>query len=67
MGKAGEQFAVVALAIISVAIIAVLVSKNAQTSSVIGSIGKAFSQSLGAAISPVTGNSASVGNFGSSL
>ena len=64
MGKAGEQFAVVALAIIGVAIVAVLVSKNAQTSSVIGSIGKAFSQSLGAAIAPVTGNAAGVGFTG---
>lgn len=42
-------------AIIGVAIIAVLVSKNANTSSVIGAGGSAFSQALGTAISPVTG------------
>lgn len=45
----------VTTAIIGVAIIAVLVSKNAQTSQVIGAGGSAFSQALGTAISPVTG------------
>ena len=53
MGKAGEQFAVVALAIIGVAIVAVLVSQKAQTSDVIKSLGSAFSNSLGATIKPV--------------
>ena len=47
-------------AIIGVAIIAVLVSKNANTSGVISAGGSAFSQALGTAISPVTG-----GSFGS--
>lgn len=42
-------------AIIGVAIIAVLVSKNANTSGVISAGGSAFSQALGTAISPVTG------------
>jgi hypothetical protein len=65
MGKAGEQFAVVALAIIGVAIVAVLVSKNANTTGVIGAIGKAFSGALGTAVSPITGGT-SVG-IGSSL
>lgn len=45
----------VLLAIVGVAIIAVLVSKNANTSGVITSGGSAFSQSLGTALSPVTG------------
>jgi membrane DNA delivery protein len=45
----------VLLAIVGVAIIAVIVSKNANTSGVIGAGGSAFSQSLGAAISPITG------------
>lgn len=49
----------VALAIVGVAIIAVLVSKNAATPQVIQSSGQAFSQSLGTALSPVTGT----GNF----
>ena len=48
-------------AIIGVAIIATLVSKNANTSQVIQSGGQAFSQSLGTALSPVTGG----GGFGS--
>jgi len=41
-------------AIIGVAIIAVLVSKNANTTGVITAGGSAFSQALGTAISPVT-------------
>jgi len=47
-------------AIIGVAIIAVLVSKNANTTGVISSGGSAFSSILGTALSPVTG-----GGFGS--
>ncbi len=52
----------VATAIVGVAIIAVLVSRNAQTPQVIGSMGGAFSQSLATALSPVTGGS-SFGSF----
>ena len=48
-------------AIVGVAIIAVLVSKNANTSGVIQAGGSAFSQSLGVALSPVTGG----GGYGS--
>ena len=47
----------VATAIVGLAIIAVLVSKNADTSSVIGAGGTAFAQAVGAAVSPVTGGS----------
>ena len=47
-------------AIIGVAIIAVLVSKNANTSGVISAGGSAFSSALGTALSPVTG----YGSFG---
>ena len=50
-------------AIIGVAIIATLVSKNANTSQVIQSGGAAFSQSLGTALSPVTGGSSGIGSF----
>ncbi len=49
----------IATAIVGVAIIAVLVGSNSQTSSVIGSAGNAFAQDLGVAVSPVTG-----GGFG---
>jgi hypothetical protein len=44
-------------AIIGVAIIATLVSKNANTTSVIQAGGSAFSSALGTALSPVTGSS----------
>lgn len=44
-------------AIVGVAIIAVLVSKNANTSGVIQAGGSAFSSALGTALSPVTGGS----------
>jgi hypothetical protein len=44
-------------AIIGVALIATLVSKNANTATVVQAGGAAFSQSLGTALSPVTGGS----------
>lgn len=46
----------VAVAIVGVAIIAVLVSKNANTSGVINSAGNAFSGALTAAVAPVSGS-----------
>jgi hypothetical protein len=48
-------------AIVGVAIIAVLVSKNANTAGVISAGGSAFGSALGVALSPVTGS----GGFGS--
>jgi hypothetical protein len=53
MSKIGEQLTVIALAIIGVAIVAVIVSQNANTSGVIGALGNAFNRGLGAALSPV--------------
>lgn len=53
MGKIGEQIAVVALAIIGVAILAVIVSNQSNTSNVIGAFGNAFTGSLKAALSPL--------------
>ena len=52
-------------AIVGVAILAVLVSRNANTSGVISSAGNAFSQALGVAVSPVSGAAGGM-NFGSS-
>lgn len=49
----------VATAIIGLAILAVLVSKNANTANVIGAAGRALSSNIGAAVSPITG-----GGFG---
>lgn len=51
------SFVSIALAIIGVAVIAVLVSKGANTGNVFGSIGTSISNILCAALSPVTGNS----------
>jgi hypothetical protein len=44
----------VAVAIIGLAMLAVIVGRNAQTSSVIKSMGDAFSSALKTAVSPVT-------------
>jgi len=56
MGKIGEQVTVVVLAIVGVATLAVVLSKNANTTGVIAAAGSGFSQSLAAALSPVAGN-----------
>lgn len=53
----------VATAIIGLAIIAVLVSKNANTSGVLGAGGSAFSRVLAAAEAPVTGTATMGGSF----
>lgn len=50
-----EPVITIAAGVIGLAIIAILVSKNAQTSSVIGAAGSAFSNVLSAAEAPVTG------------
>lgn len=52
----------IALAIVGVAFLAVLVSRNANTSGVISSAGTAFSNALAAAEGPVSGNTFHVGN-----
>lgn len=53
-----ESITTIAVAITGVAIVAVLVSKNANTSAVIQAGASGFSNALDVAISPVTGNSA---------
>lgn len=50
-------------AIIGVAIIAVLVSKNANTAGVLSAGSSGFSQALGTALSPVTGAGSGFGSF----
>jgi len=57
MNAATEAIVSIATAIVGVAILAVLVSKNSNTSNVITSAGSAFSQALGTATGPVTGGS----------
>ena len=44
----------IATAIVGVAVVAVLVSRNSQKPMVIGAAGQSFAQALGAAVSPVT-------------
>lgn len=61
MDRLTESVVTIAVAIIGLATLAVLVSRNANTSGVIGAAGKAFSGSLGVAISPITGGG---GGFG---
>ena len=56
MNNFWKSITTIAVAIIGVAIIAVLVSKNANTQGVTQSIGQAFTSSLATAISPVTGS-----------
>ena len=55
MGNTVGQITTVLTAIVGVAILAVLVSKQAQTPQVIKEFGNAFSGSLRAATGPVTG------------
>lgn len=55
MGNIGEQIVTIATAIVGVAIIAVLVSRNSNTANVITSAGNAFAGALGVAVSPITG------------
>lgn len=57
MDQIWQGVVTIAVAIIGVATLAVLVSKNADTSQVIQSSGNAFATALGAATAPVTGGS----------
>jgi hypothetical protein len=54
----------VLLAITGVAILAVLVSKNANTAGVLTAGASAYSTALGTALSPITGGGAGTFNFG---
>lgn len=66
MNQTVQSLVAVLSAIIGLAIIAVLVSRNAQTSSVISSAGAAFANDLSAAVAPVTGASAQINTGGGS-
>lgn len=61
----GEKLVTIAVAITGVAILAVLVSKNANTAGVIKAGGSAFSQALAVAVSPVTGGGNNLSGFSS--
>jgi len=49
-----QQIAAIGVAVLGVAIVAVLVSQNAQTTSVIQAMGSSFAQIIGAATAPVS-------------
>ena len=53
--KAFDLVSGVLIAVVGVAIVAVLVSQNAKTSSVIQSAGNAFAQIINTAVGPVSG------------
>jgi hypothetical protein len=54
----GEKLVTIGVAIVGVATLAVLVSRNANTANVLRAGGSAFSDALRAAVSPVTGGGA---------
>jgi hypothetical protein len=56
MGNVAPAVVAVITGIIGLAIIAVVVGTNAQTSNVIGSAGTALSKIIGAAVAPVATN-----------
>ena len=58
MNSLTEGVVTILTAIVGVAILAVLVSRNSNTSGVISSAGSAFSNALSAATGPVTGATA---------
>ena len=63
MNEMWSSVVTVATAIVGLAIIAVLVSNNAQTGNVIGAATGGFAQDLSAAVSPVTGAGGAFGGF----
>lgn len=67
MDRLTESVVTIAVAIIGLATLAVIVSKNANTVNVIKAAGGAFNSSLGTAISPVTGGGGGGYNFGSAF
>lgn len=56
MNGALSAIVAIATAIVGIAILAVLVSKNAQTPQVFDAAGKAFSNAINAATGPVSGS-----------
>lgn len=57
MSQITETIVTIATAIVGVALLALLISKNSRTPQVIQAAGSAFGNALGVAVSPVTGSS----------
>lgn len=60
MNEFWQTITALGTAIVTVAIVAVIVSKNAQSPAVIQAGGSAFTNALATAVSPVTGGTASI-------
>ncbi len=56
MAGFADSAVAIGTAITGVAIVALIVSKQSQTPAIIQNVGSAFSNSLGVAVSPVTGS-----------
>jgi len=63
MGEAVETVATIAAAVIGLAIVAVLVSQQAQTSSVIQSSSSGFASIIQAAVAPVSSSNSMFGGI----
>lgn len=55
MNEIGKDVTSIALAIVGVAVLAVLVSRNSNTSGVVGAASSAYNSGLATAMGPVTG------------
>lgn len=55
MNEVWSGVVTIAVAIVGVATLSVIVSRNAQTPQVINAAGKSFAEAIGAAVSPVSG------------
>ena len=64
MNNVTEMVITIAMGLIGLAVIAVLVSRNATTVPVIKESWRGFNMGLGTAIAPVTGSSPMGGSFG---
>lgn len=67
MNDITQAIVTILTAIVGVAILAVIVSRNSNTSGVLTAGGQAFAASLGAATAPVTGASSAFGTGGLNL
>jgi hypothetical protein len=65
MNQIGPTFVAIVTGVIGLALVAVAVSRNAQTPQVVQSAGGALASIIGAAVQPVTGSSSS--GFGSAI
>lgn len=60
MNSMTEALVTIATAICGVALLALIVSKKSNTAAVIQAMGSAFGNSLGVAVSPVTGSATNI-------